>query len=117
MKWMSEYARIHREARKLRADRCENCGSRERLDMALRPGTPRGRLRYEREVRCWYSISVGDYQTLCRRCHNRQDKAVRVGRDGLRRHQRACRSAPRCNVCNEPMLAGQRGSHLSCAAT
>jgi hypothetical protein len=113
---MSEYHRIHRAARKLRAERCEKCGGTTRLDMALRPGTPRGRLRYESAVRCWYSTSVHDYETLCRACHFKQDKAVRLARDGTRRVQRARRSAPVCNVCDEPMLVGQRGTHLSCRA-
>jgi hypothetical protein len=110
----SEYNAVHRAARKLRQERCEKCGDTERLDMALRPGTPRHRLRYEPAKRLWYSVSVHDYVTLCRRCHVRQDAAVRYGRDGERRVKRACRSAARCNVCDQPMLVGQRGTHLSC---
>lgn len=112
---MSEYHAIHRAARLLRGDRCEKCGSTARLQMALDPATPRYLLRFDATVGCWYSIDPTWYRTLCPRDHARMDARTREVRDGERRVRRAAARAPRCSICSGPMLAGQRGSHLSCA--
>lgn len=81
--------------------------------MALRPTTPRYRRRYDPAVRLWYSISPLDYVTLCVSCHSRMDRQVRHAASRIRR---ARSSAARCQVCDQPMMAGQVGTHLGCAS-
>jgi hypothetical protein len=80
--------------------------------MALNPAAPIDNLRLDAETNCWYSIDPGDYVTLCSRCHFRMDNRIRAS---CAKFERARRNALRCSICGEPMMAGQRGAHLSCA--
>ncbi len=81
--------------------------------MALDPRTPRYRRRFDPAVSLWFSVSPLDYMTLCISCHSRMDRQVRRAASRIRR---ATRTAPRCRVCDLPMMAGQIGTHLGCAA-
>ena len=107
----TSYASVHREARKLRAEACQRCGTTTGLQMALDPRTPRYRRRYDPTVKLWFSVSPLDYMTLCVSCHSRMDRQVRLAASRIRR---ARSSAPRCAVCAQPMMAGQVGTHLGC---
>jgi hypothetical protein len=80
--------------------------------VALNPAALKENLRLDPQRNCRYSIDPADYITLCNRCHYRMDYRLRTSRA---RFQRQRRNAPRCDVCGEPMMAGQHGTHLSCA--
>lgn len=80
--------------------------------MALDPRTPRYRRRLDPAVSLWFSVSPLDYMTLCISCHSRMDRQVRRAASRIRR---ATRTAPRCRVCDQPMMCGQPGgTHLGC---
>jgi ribosomal protein L34E len=109
---MSDYDRVHYHARKQKRPVCTRCRGTQRLQMALNPAAPVANLRFEPSNNCYYSIDFGDYITLCLKCHSRMDYRLRTS---CTRFQRARRTAPRCTHCGQPMMVGQRGTHLSCA--
>jgi hypothetical protein len=110
----TSYASVHRAARKLRAEACQRCGTTAGLQMALDPRTPRYQRRYDPAAKLWFSVSPLDYMTLCVSWHSRMDRQVRHAASRIRR---AKRTAPRCTVCRQPMMCGQRGgTHLGCAS-
>jgi hypothetical protein len=65
----TEYSRIHRQARKVMAGACTECGTARQLEVALRADAPKENLRVEGERGCRYSTDTADYRTLCLRCH------------------------------------------------
>ena len=105
------YDQVHRQARKRLRKACQRCRGTTRLQAALNPAAPKANLRTDPTRNCRYSIEPGDYLTLCARCHYRMDWGLRTS---CARFRRARRKALRCNVCEQPMMAGQRGAHLSC---
>lgn len=69
-----EYGRIHYRARKaLAGSTCEHCGTADRIEAALWPGTDPSRLRVDPATGCRYSIEVSDYHPLCHPCHFKMD--------------------------------------------
>jgi hypothetical protein len=106
------YDSIHRQARKRMRTACRRCRSTKCLQAALNPAAPVANLRLDPTRNCRYSICADDYLTLCARCHYRMDHGHRIS---AARFQRVRRNAPSCDVCGEPMMAGQHGTHLSCA--
>ncbi|OBJ38797.1 hypothetical protein A5621_13045 [Mycobacterium colombiense] len=106
------YHAVHRAARKLLAGRsCERCGAAGKVHAALKPSTPRHRLRYDAKVRLWYSVSPLDYAPLCPRDHHRLDARLRsTAADSVRRRLRG----PSCRVCGQPVTCGQGATHLGC---
>lgn len=106
------YASVIKVARSLLLPACSRCGSTAALQAVLKPGVPKSHLRFDGKR--WHSIDVADYTTVCRRCRERETERIRKRR---RRFQCARSGAARpCAVCGQPMLAGQRGAHLSCSA-
>jgi hypothetical protein len=106
------YDSVHKRARRRLRTNCQRCHSTYRLQAALNPAAPQENLRLCPIRNAQYSIDPGDYLTLCHRCHWKMDNGPRTARA---KFPRACRNAPRCNVCDGPMLVGQHGTHLSCA--
>jgi hypothetical protein len=70
---MSEYARIHYEARKALPKLCAKRGATERLHCALPADAVPQQLKTDQETGCKYSLSIRDYETLCVSCHRQQD--------------------------------------------
>ena len=68
-----EYDRVHYAARKLLASACTRCGATDRLEAALNPETPAGRLHLDQTINCMYSNDPLDYVTLCKACHQHMD--------------------------------------------
>lgn len=106
------YESVHRQARRRLRAACQRCRSTTRLQAALNPAAPQSNLRLDTQRNALYSVDPSDYLTLCAKCHYRMDRRPRTT---YARFQRARRNAPRCNVCDEPMMAGQHGAHLSCS--
>lgn len=67
------YGRVHYAARKVIGDACTHCGSRDKLEAALRPDTPESRLLLDSEFNAYYSEDLRDYFALCIPCHRRLD--------------------------------------------
>lgn len=68
-----EYNRIHYMARKTIGAACEECGSTEAIQAALRHDAEPARLRIDATTGCAYSTDVTDYHALCVACHRRRD--------------------------------------------
>lgn len=111
---MSGYHQVHYAARKRKRDACQRCRGTTRLQMALNPAAPADNLRVDPASGLRYSINPYDYLTLCSKCHHRMDGRLRTA---CERFRRARMNAPLCNVCDEPMMVGQHGTHLTCAPT
>jgi hypothetical protein len=106
------YEAVHRQARRRLRAACQRCRTTTSLQAALNPAAPQSNLRLDAQRNAWYSVDPADYLTLCATCHYRMDRRLR---NACARFQRARRRAPRCNVCGQPMMAGQQGAHLSCS--
>ena len=110
---VSEYHRVHYAVRKRKRAVCQRCRGTSRLQMALNPAARAENLRVDPTNGLRYSIFPGDYLTLCSKCHHRMDGRLRRTCERFRRTRA---NAALCNVCDEPMMAGQHGTHLSCAS-
>ncbi|MEY9839682.1 hypothetical protein [Streptacidiphilus sp. EB103A] len=65
----TEYSRIHKQARKVMARACAECGTTKQLEVALRADAPKENLRVVGERQRRYSTDIAHYRTLCLPCH------------------------------------------------
>lgn len=112
----SGYHKVHRLAREAIGDTCLHCGTKpDRIEAALRPGTPAERLRVHPEISQRYSADPGDYDPLCRPCHIRQDRTDARTVCMKRLHPREPGVPGPCIPCNRQSQRDRRAARRDAA--